>query len=101
MRKLYALADIHRLLWPANAPDLNAIEPAWWWMKRRTTSRGAPATKKKLERSWVKAWKELPQSQIQRWIERIPKHLQRIIDCEGGMSLKREIKGNGLERVGG
>ena len=71
-RKLYDLARIQRLLWPANAPDLNAIEPAWWWMKRRTISRGASATKKALQRAWVQAWKELPQAKIQKWIERIP-----------------------------
>ena len=92
-RQIYVLADIQRLLWPANAPDLNAIEPAWWWMKRKTTARGPPATKKDLERSWVLAWKELPQTMIQQWIERIPKHLQKIIDLDGGNEFEEGNQG--------
>ena len=102
-RKIYQLANVERLLWPANAPDLNAIEPAWWWMKRKTTARGASTTKKDLERAWVNAWKELPQSIIQQWIKRIPIHLQRVIDCEGGNEFsegnqfKRSWKGRRLK----
>ena len=94
-RKIYVMANVERLLWPANSPDLNAIEPAWWWMKRRTTARGAPPTRKALERSWQTAWKELPQSNIQQWITRIPKHIERIIACEGGNEFE---EGNQYQR---
>ena len=44
---------------------LDPVEPCWWWMKRRTTSRGAPKNQKLLEQAWLKVWKELPQEQIQ------------------------------------
>ena len=87
-RKLYDLAQFQRLLWPADGPDLNSIEPAWWWMKRRTKSPEAPRTKKALEHAWVQAWKELPQSKIQKWIERIPQHLKEIIRLDGGNEFK-------------
>jgi len=30
------------------------------------------------------AWKELPQEKIQYWIERIPVHVQKVIELEGG-----------------
>ena len=82
---VYALHDVVRLTWPGNSPDLNATEPGWWWMKRRTTARGAPKTRKEMEQAWLKAWnEELSQEQIQRWIERIPIHIQEIIALEGG-----------------
>ena len=94
-RKIYVMVNVERLLWPVNSPDLNAIEPAWWWMKRTTIARGAPPTRKALERSWQTAWKELPQSNIQQWITRIPKHIERIIACEGGNEFK---EGNQYQR---
>jgi transposase len=81
---VYDLHHITRLLWPGNSPDLNAIEPCWPWMKKTTTARGAPSTKATMETAWIQAWSTLPQSQIQAWIERIPRHVQEIIRLEGG-----------------
>jgi len=81
---VYNLHEVKRLLWPGNSPDLNMIEPSWFWMKKRTISRGAPATKPALKAAWFKAWNELPQSQVQAWIERIPRHIEEVIRLEGG-----------------
>src|SRR6266487_68335 len=79
---VYDAFKIARMLWPGNSPDLNMIEPAWPYLKRRTTSRGAPRTTKNMEAAWNKAWKDLPQDKIQRWIERIPRHLEQIRRCK-------------------
>jgi hypothetical protein len=38
--KVYQLWDIMKLLWLSNSPDLNAIEPCWFWIKKRTTRKG-------------------------------------------------------------
>jgi hypothetical protein len=35
--EVYQAENVQRLLWPANSPDLNAIEPCWFWMKKKTT----------------------------------------------------------------
>ena len=77
------LEDIERLLWPGNSPDLNAIEPAWFWMKRETTKKGAITSNEKLKAAWIKCWNEMPQELIQAWIDRIPAHIEEIIACEG------------------
>jgi hypothetical protein len=37
---------------------------------------------------WSKAWKDLEQEKIQAWIERIPEHIEKIIELEGGNNYK-------------
>jgi hypothetical protein len=81
---MYDLYGIKKLLWPGNSPDLNAIEPCWPWMKRRTTRKGAPKSRAEAIQAWEECWKELPQDKIQALIERIPIHIQKIIKLEGG-----------------
>jgi hypothetical protein len=89
---VYALYDVTRLLWPGNSPDLNAIEPAWYWLKRRTTARGAPANRKDMEQAWRQAWQDLPQETIQQWIAAIPDYIKKIIKLEGGNEYKEGVK---------
>jgi hypothetical protein len=48
--KVYNLWDILKLIWPANSPDLNAIEPTWFWMKRQTTKNGCASKVSDLEK---------------------------------------------------
>ena len=57
-------------------------------MKRTTTKKGAPTSKKQANEAWIKCWKELPQKKIQAWIKQIPEHIERIIECEGGNEYK-------------
>jgi len=52
---LYDIEGVQRLLWCLNSPDLNAIEPAWPWMKRITTKKGAPKNRKEAIRKWEAA----------------------------------------------
>ncbi|EGU76680.1 hypothetical protein FOXB_12821 [Fusarium oxysporum f. sp. conglutinans Fo5176] len=47
-QRIYDLHGAQRLLWGGNSLDLNAIEPAWPWIKRVATKKGAP-------KSWVEA----------------------------------------------
>jgi hypothetical protein len=84
----YSVAEVQRMVWCGNSPDLNAIEPAWPWLKRNTTKKGAPQNRSEAIQRWEKTWKELPQEQIQRWIERIPYHISQIIELEGGNEYK-------------
>ena len=75
---------IQKLLWPGNSPDLNAIEPCWFWMKRETTKKGAITSEKELKLAWIKCWEDMPQERIQAWVERIPVHIEKIIKLKGG-----------------
>ena len=84
----YSAAGIQRLLWCGNSPDLNAIEPCWFWMKRLTTKWGPLQSRPEAMRVWRREWQELAQTRIQAWIERIPHHIQEVIRLEGGNEYK-------------
>ena len=86
-----------RFLWPGNSPDVNMIEPCWPWMKRRTTLLGAPRSRREAEVAWTECWDELSQEQIQSWIERMPRHIQTVIELEGGNEY-REGRTGGMVR---
>ena len=55
----------------------------------RSTIRGAPTSRKKLEEAWLQAWEDLCQDQIRRWIERIPVRIEEIIRLERGTAMKK------------
>lgn len=98
--QVYELHQVKRLLWCPNSPDLNAIEAAWPWMKRTTTRKGAPKSRKEAIQAWEAAWREMPQEAIQKWIERIPRHVEEIIRLEGGNEY-REGAGRRAYKFGG
>lgn len=82
--RIYDLHHVQRLLWCGNSPDLNAIEPVWPLMKRQTTKKGAPKSRAEGIKVWEKCWRDIPQEKLQRFVERIPVHIQQIISLEGG-----------------
>jgi hypothetical protein len=57
-------------------------------MKRRTTRKGAPKSRQEAITIWNQTWRDLPQEKIQAWIERIPTHIKKIIELEGGNEYK-------------
>jgi hypothetical protein len=59
------------------------IEPFWPHLKQVTAKKGAPKSKSQAEIVWKEAWDDLEQLRIQRWIERIPYHIQEVIRLEG------------------
>ena len=87
-QKVYDIAHVQRMIWCGNSPDLNAIEPAWAYLKRETTKKGAPKNRSDATAAWTRAWNQMPQAKCQAWIERIPVHIKKIIDLEGGNEYK-------------
>ena len=96
-QKVFQIEEIQRLLWPGNSPDLNAIEPTWFWMKRETTKKGAITSNAQLKEAWIKCWNDMPQELIQAWIDRIPVHIEEIIACKGN-NLYKEGRKKGQEK---
>lgn len=91
--KVYNIWKVIKLIWPSNSPDINAIEFAWAWMKKETSERGIATSNKQLKEDWEECWANLPQSLIQKWIERIPVHIQEIIRLRGGNAYKEGRNG--------
>ncbi|OJJ78544.1 uncharacterized protein ASPGLDRAFT_53541 [Aspergillus glaucus CBS 516.65] len=61
----YNIFGVQKIMnWPGNSPDLNAIEAAWPWLKRRTTS------------------------------QRLVRHIQEVIKHEGGNEYKEGTTGH-------
>jgi hypothetical protein len=57
-------------------------------MKRQTTKKGAPKNRADGIKAWEKCWQDIPQEKLQQLVERIPIHVQQIIDLEGGNEYK-------------
>jgi hypothetical protein len=38
--------------WCLNSPNINAIKPMWFWIKKETMKRGASTNRKKLWSRW-------------------------------------------------
>jgi hypothetical protein len=77
------------------------IEPCWFWMKRHTTKKGLITSREQLKQGWIKRWKEMPQENIQAWIERIISYIKDVIRLEGGNEYKEgRLKGKVKNRLG-
>lgn len=51
-QRVFDAAKVNRLLQCGNSPDLNPIEPAWPYLKRVTTKKGAPKTRQEAYLAW-------------------------------------------------
>jgi hypothetical protein len=60
------------------------LKPCWPYIKKKTTPKGAPASAKTTEKAWIDCWKDIEQGCIQRWMERIVRHIQKIIELHRG-----------------
>ena len=59
-QKVFQIEEIQRLLWPRNSPDLNAIEPTWFQIKREITKKEAITSNEQLKEAWIKCQNDMP-----------------------------------------
>jgi hypothetical protein len=98
-QRVFNLWGVTRLIHCPNSPDLTAAEPPWFYMKRETTKHGTATSKKQMKEDWIKCWESIPQERLQRWIERIPVHIQEVIQLEGGNEYTESVRGRNSDRI--
>jgi len=80
------LAEIERLEWPANSPDLNPIEHIWDLIKKRVLRRrGAdkPTTRNAMVDALKEEWDKVTIEEINEAIERLPKRVKQCLKAKG------------------
>ena len=62
-------------------------------MKREIIKKGVLRTRIEAEKAWKKCWKDLSQKRIQRWIERMSRHIVEVIRLKGGNEYREGREG--------
>ena len=60
------------------------IEPVQIYLKKDTTKKGPPSSRKDVEKRWKTTWKDLIQDRIRAWVKRIPCYIKEVNRLEGG-----------------
>lgn len=60
--------------------------------KRQTTKHAVAKGVQQMKKDWLACWKNFLQGKIQQWIERIPEHIKKTIDCGGGNEYKEGLR---------
>jgi len=71
---------LQHLLWLAQLPTLNIIEPLWSVLESRVRNRFPPSSLKQLEEEWY----SIPLETIQNLHESIPRRIQAVLQTNGG-----------------
>lgn len=72
------------LPWPGNSPDLNQIEPCWYWLKCYVAKMPFKEdTKEWFRKAFEQGWGEIPQKLIGRWCGRMVERMERCIAHKG------------------
>lgn len=77
--------QVHVMDWPAQSPDLNVIEHAWDWLKRRVRRRvPRPANVAELYQVAVEEWQQLPAEYLQALFDSCSDRCAAVIQVRGG-----------------
>jgi len=71
---------LQHLLWLAQLPTLNFMEPLWPVLESRVRSRFPPSSLKQLEEKWY----SIPLQSIQNLYKSIPRRIQAVLQVNGG-----------------
>ena len=78
-------ANIPQMDWPPHSPDLNPIEHVWDMLGRRIRNLiPAPRTLDELRRALSEQWAVIPQEDISRLVQSMPRRIDTVIQARGG-----------------
>lgn len=72
------------MCWPSKPPDINASEHPWPWIRRHVTQDFHPSRNEEMcATQWAIEWGNIPQSQMDKWVDGIPEVVRQIIQFKG------------------
>jgi transposase len=74
---------VHKMIWPANSPNLNPIENMWRLLKHRVAKRFLH-TNPEVRRCVEEEWARLQLVDFVKYIGNMRERCQAVIDAEGG-----------------
>ena len=77
--------DLRTMKWPAQIPNLNPIEHAWSYLKKKLEKYEIPPNS--MEQLWKrveKEWNEIPAQVCQGLIVSMPRRINEVVKAEGG-----------------
>lgn len=78
------------MVWPPQSPDLNPIELLWDELDRRVR-RVCPTSQEHLWKILQKAWSEIPNSVLEKLVERMPRLVQKVLSTKGGWFDEKKV----------
>jgi len=83
VRHLKEQLGIRSLRWPSRSPDMNPIEHAWDFVKRSISRENPPRNVAELSETVRQAWRNLPQSTINRLVLSMPRRVTALLNARG------------------
>jgi hypothetical protein len=77
--------EFRTMVWPAQSPDLNPIEHAWFYLKRKLAEyEESPKGIEELWRRTQEEWNKIPAEVCQGLIESMPRRVEAVLTAKGG-----------------
>jgi hypothetical protein len=77
--------EFRTMVWPAQSPDLNLIEHAWFYLKRKLAEyEESPKGIEELWRRTQEEWNKIPAEVCQGLIESMPRRVEDVLKAKGG-----------------
>lgn len=85
IQHVLAEANVQRMNWPAQSPDMNPIEHMWDMLSEAILRRpNPPITLQELIVAVLEEWNNIPQEQIDNLIRSMPRRVNQCIENRGG-----------------
>ncbi|PMD64215.1 uncharacterized protein K444DRAFT_626088 [Hyaloscypha bicolor E] len=81
--QILRLLDIARIVWSPQLPDLNAIEHAWDYVRKRVQERVPFPVTEEVIAAWEEEWQRILQEEINKWIECLEGTLKKVLGYNG------------------